>query len=428
MMLADVKKVVGDLVDGNKRLRQEIELLKDEKSHGPCVLSDGKILEEVEERQHHNYDRTTRGGGVLIVVKDTYSCTSINLALPIPECELVAASISFGKQKITLLSVYLPPGLTCNSYLQLFEHLELNLNFSNPVIIAGDFNIPEYVNSRDGNKSSYVFDNICHFISIANLSQQHAVLNHNLRLLDLILSNDHIPVKVSRHESALVSEDPHHPCLELDILVKGMEFRFVENPNSVSFSFRKANLEELYLLLVNTDWSKIEEFSDPDSACNYFYNTLHEKNYKCDNCDAVFNSEALLKIHSYLHDSDSSDEQTNHVCPNCQKKFPTQRQLVTHVATHAVVGAKTIQPETFKCPVCHKMFALRERLRVTEADILNSALEEYNGGRDGEQYCHLIAIAGNDGFEQTTDLNAPNSHLYRLLTTSNELPGLVPPR
>ena len=222
-------------------------------------------------------DRPTRGGGVLIAVKDTYSCTSINLVSPIPECELVAASISFGKQKITLLSVYLPPGLTCNSYLQLFEHLELNLNFSHPVIIAGDFNIPEYVNCLDGNKSSYVFDNICHFISIANLSQQNAVLNHNLRLLDLILSNDHITVKVSRHESALVSEDPHHPCLKLDILLKGMEFRFVENPNSVSFNFRKANLEELYLLLANTDWSKIEEFSDPDSACNYFYNTLHEK-------------------------------------------------------------------------------------------------------------------------------------------------------
>jgi hypothetical protein len=67
-------------------------------------------------------------------------------------------------------------------------------------------------------------------------------------------------------------------------------------------------------------------------------------------------------------------------------------------------------------------------VQVTEADILNSALEEYNGSRDGEQYCHLIAIANGDGFEQTADLNAPNSHLYRLLTTSNELPGLVPPR
>ncbi|RZC31881.1 PR domain zinc finger protein 10-like, partial [Asbolus verrucosus] len=86
-------------------------------------------------------------------------------------------------------------------------------------------------------------------------------------------------------------------------------------------------------------------------------------NYKCDSCEAVFNSEALLKIHSYLHDSDSSDEQTNHVCPTCQKKFPTQRQLVAHVATHALSSVKVAQPETFKCSVCHKMFALRERLR-----------------------------------------------------------------
>ncbi|KAJ3650193.1 hypothetical protein Zmor_021895 [Zophobas morio] len=56
MMLADVRKVVGDLVEENKRLRQEIELLKDEKSHGPCVLSDVKILEEVEERQFRSHN------------------------------------------------------------------------------------------------------------------------------------------------------------------------------------------------------------------------------------------------------------------------------------------------------------------------------------------------------------------------------------
>lgn len=88
------------------------------------------------------------------------------------------------------------------------------------------------------------------------------------------------------------------------------------------------------------------------------------RNYKCEKCETVFDSESLLKIHNFLHDSDTSDEQTNHVCPNCQKKFPTQRQLVTHVTTHAIMK-KIPQPETFKCPVCHKMFALRERLRVS---------------------------------------------------------------
>jgi hypothetical protein len=97
-----------------------------------------------------------------------------------------------------------------------------------------------------------------------------------------------------------------------------------------------------------------------DLIDQYFSSVM---NYKCEACEAVFNSEALLKIHNYLHDSDSSDEQTNHVCPNCQKKFPTQRQLVAHVATHALTKVEAPQPETFKCPVCHKMFALRERLR-----------------------------------------------------------------
>ncbi|KAJ8928027.1 hypothetical protein NQ314_019438, partial [Rhamnusium bicolor] len=85
-------------------------------------------------------------------------------------------------------------------------------------------------------------------------------------------------------------------------------------------------------------------------------------NYKCDTCSNGFKSEALLKIHNLEHDPDSSEEQLNHICPSCQRKFPTQRQLVLHVLHHALPKV-IVQPERVKCPVCYKMFALRERLQ-----------------------------------------------------------------
>ncbi|KAJ8941230.1 hypothetical protein NQ318_015662 [Aromia moschata] len=85
-------------------------------------------------------------------------------------------------------------------------------------------------------------------------------------------------------------------------------------------------------------------------------------NYKCDTCNTGFKSEALLKIHNLEHDPDSAEEQLNHVCPACQRKFPTQRQLVMHVMAHAL-PKMVVQQERVKCPVCYKRFALRERLQ-----------------------------------------------------------------
>lgn len=63
------------------------------------------------------------------------------------------------------------------------------------------------------------------------------------------------------------------------------------------------------------------------------------------------------------HDTDSSDEQIiNHVCPACQRKFPTQRQLVNHVMQHALPNT-VIKAETCKCPICYKAFSNKERVQ-----------------------------------------------------------------
>ncbi|CAG9819415.1 unnamed protein product [Phaedon cochleariae] len=84
--------------------------------------------------------------------------------------------------------------------------------------------------------------------------------------------------------------------------------------------------------------------------------------FKCDYCSAIFKSDSVLKIHNLEHDPDSSDVQRNHVCPGCQRKFPTQRQLVLHVMQHAITK-NVVSPEKVKCPICSKLFAERERLQ-----------------------------------------------------------------
>nr|CAH7762289.1 unnamed protein product [Callosobruchus chinensis] len=101
--------------------------------------------------------------------------------------------------------------------------------------------------------------------------------------------------------------------------------------------------------------------NDKHKLCKGFVEDHYTVNFECETCSISFKLEALLKIHNLEHDPDSADEQFNHVCPGCQKKCPTQRQLVAHVAQHAI--PKSPQSNRVKCPICYKIFAVRERLQ-----------------------------------------------------------------
>ena len=57
---------------------------------------------------------TSRGGGVLIAIKDKYSACCVISKSPIPEIELVAVKISSGLQSFVIVSLYIPPGLAHN--------------------------------------------------------------------------------------------------------------------------------------------------------------------------------------------------------------------------------------------------------------------------------------------------------------------------
>lgn len=85
-------------------------------------------------------------------------------------------------------------------------------------------------------------------------------------------------------------------------------------------------------------------------------------NYACNYCDMRFRREILLNIHRLEHDPELSVDQMNHVCPQCLRKFPTRKQLVLHVTTHAL-PKKVTNEESVKCNVCYKSFARKESLQ-----------------------------------------------------------------
>lgn len=104
------------------------------------------------------------------------------------------------------------------------------------------------------------------------------------------------------------------------------------------------------------------------------------RNSKCDHCDLIFVTNDLLKIHSLIHNQNDDDKSTivdsNSNCPACQNKFLILHELIQHVTkTHAITISNNVKikveesekRENFKCSVCHKIFAFRERLRVSKS-------------------------------------------------------------
>ena len=61
-------------------------------------------------RQYHIYrkDRSAHGGGVALMISKNLSHSPLNITSPL---EIIAATVHFKNQNITICSLYLPPGI-----------------------------------------------------------------------------------------------------------------------------------------------------------------------------------------------------------------------------------------------------------------------------------------------------------------------------
>lgn len=220
-----------------------------------------------------------RGGGVLAAISSRLYVKDLNLMSPVPSLEVLGVKITRNcvkpDQCFTVVVLYIPPSFGPHNYAELFDYLESNLDFANPVLICGDFNIPEFIKASSKAQSSNVFNAFMHFASLNNLTQHNNVLNANERILDLVLATDDLKISVTKYELPLVSEDCHHPCLNItlcDGIVSNSQF--LRNPEIARFKFRSCNLENLYVAVCNIDWSTVLNSHNVNSACNEFYDIL----------------------------------------------------------------------------------------------------------------------------------------------------------
>lgn len=94
--------------------------------------------------------------------------------------------------------------------------------------------------------------------------------------------------------------------------------------------------------------------------------------FRCNECNIYFTIYELHEIHKLQHNPDYNLDNPTHVCPACQHKSTTQKQLLTHILQHSLsrkttpTTTTTTTTETnskgYKCPACYKIFATRERI------------------------------------------------------------------
>lgn len=209
----------------------------------------------------------TRGGGVLLAVRNRYASVKIdlsNITTTLPEIDIVG--VKFHELRLAIFVLYIPPSTSASDYEHFLDLVSTVGTVHNcKVIVMGDFNVPTHI--EDKNNYSVLLRNFMQFNNFTQFNNIPNVNNHNL---DLVFSNN--PCTVTREEHSLVTEDAHHPtlCIELKTAKK----HHFEISNARCYDFRKANFPELYSDLQLIDWSYLNETNDVNTACAMFYDIL----------------------------------------------------------------------------------------------------------------------------------------------------------
>lgn len=217
----------------------------------------------------------SRGGGVLLAVRDFFTSIRIDLSSvsdAVPIIDIVGVKLMLdGGRSLFIFVVYIPPRVSVADFERFFDLLNGTGLLVHEFVILGDFNTPGF---HDNITDSFT-TTLHNFVDFHDLRQCNNISNTYGRLLDLVFSN--LSCDVGKALDPLVEEDGYHPALSIDILMKSAPFRnFAVNTEAESFNFRKTNFPLLYERLASQDWSDLDLTMSVDDACSKFYQILHQ--------------------------------------------------------------------------------------------------------------------------------------------------------
>lgn len=224
----------------------------------------------------------TRGGGVILLINNCTESCLVNFGefsslIPL-NVDIVCAKIKLDGRYLYIFNVYVPPKLSANGYLTLFEFFEaLPFLYDNNFLIVGDFNIPEYVL----NTSTNIINSFHNFLHYFDLKQYNSIRNSNGRILDFVISNIFCSVS-SEPDSLITVQYSHHPSISIKFdKCYSHDNLNLPNVSFANYNFKKADFVKLYSLIENYDWNSLAHFTDVNKQCDFFYTILYDMFSQC---------------------------------------------------------------------------------------------------------------------------------------------------
>lgn len=221
-------------------------------------------------------------GGVLLAVR---RCCTVQRIMDIDDLtedkELIFAKVTWKHIQFICCVAYLHPRTSDEKYISVFNCIEhaMTKYSAHKFILMGDFNL--------NTASANVNLNYYNFIHFCNVKQHNNVVNPYGGMLDLVLSNfNESTITVSNQDEPLVWLDRPHPALNIVVsLPRGCSSCKGPSPDTddidinrhavPGWNFYKADLNALYLGLVEADWSAVLGERHVDEAVEKFYSILN---------------------------------------------------------------------------------------------------------------------------------------------------------
>ncbi|XP_055613896.1 uncharacterized protein LOC129760288 [Uranotaenia lowii] len=225
-----------------------------------------------------------RGGGVLIGVKKELNAIPITLE-NCENLEQIVVKIKPGPCYLYLSCIYLRPNSSIRNYEMHFSEVQQIMKLTtarDSVIVVGDYNFPHLQWSFDQDINSYLPINasseaeilMTEMLLSAGLYQQCNIANDNMRLLDLVFSNNPDNLVMFESSIAIIPTDRHHKPFNLCIETY-LDPAPAKCIGDLDFDFNKCNFELVAAALDSTSWEFLGDADNVNTAVDAFYTNLY---------------------------------------------------------------------------------------------------------------------------------------------------------
>ena len=217
----------------------------------------------------HRRDRDRHGGGVLLIVHNSIPSTRRQDLET--DCELLWVELSLTPTNLLVGVYYNPPGHNCGSLTHLRNSLAITPR-SSPVVLVGDFNLPNIDWSSDSPTPTVSSANttlMCDIVNDFNLQQLVHSPTRQLNILDLVLT-DRVDC-IDKVEVAAGLPGSDHDAVHFTTSLRKRKF---STQKRWSFNFKKADFEGFNELLSKVPWDCCFLSESVDDCWTHFKDIL----------------------------------------------------------------------------------------------------------------------------------------------------------